>query len=438
VSEISRPLSAVERWYWVSDQYSPLNVISRVQIHGALSVDALRRGLDALQARHPLLRTAIHHEGGREPRWVPTTRAIPLRRVERTDEEHWLREINQVELVERVEPALGPLIRVTLLAGRDGVHDLLIVVPHIIADGTTVLSLAQQLLTLALESDAALPPLRTRPPTEELRPAPFTGSEGQARLAEQNERDQQILAAHRPGRVEASAMVPLERRRTQLRHRELGAEQLDVVARLAKAHGTTVHGAVTAALVLAAARDAGRSAGSFAIGSPIDFRGELSPPVQPDEVGTYVATVPSIVDIGLPFWDLARAITSDLAERKARGYHFNLVTLVVGAAPTSVADARPFLQFMEAEGPINLCSSNIGRYAFPERIGACRLSDAQFLTGISVNGYFVATINTSHGRLFWNFTFIDEVIPAERAERIIASCVTSLLMAIAEPAPSNS
>ncbi|MCO3844221.1 hypothetical protein FA119_26020, partial [Pseudomonas aeruginosa] len=54
MAEIRRPLSAVERWYWLSDQFSALNVISRVRVHGRLSIDDLRRGLDALQARHPL------------------------------------------------------------------------------------------------------------------------------------------------------------------------------------------------------------------------------------------------------------------------------------------------------------------------------------------------------------------------------------------------
>ncbi|MBG4791444.1 hypothetical protein I5F66_30065, partial [Pseudomonas aeruginosa] len=58
MAEIRRPLSAGERWYWLSDQFSALNVISRVRVHGRLSIDDLRRGLDALQARHPLLRGA--------------------------------------------------------------------------------------------------------------------------------------------------------------------------------------------------------------------------------------------------------------------------------------------------------------------------------------------------------------------------------------------
>ncbi|RTB30568.1 hypothetical protein EJ655_30985 [Pseudomonas aeruginosa] len=72
MAEIRRPLSAVERWYWLSDQFSALNVISRVRVHGRLSIDDLRRGLDALQARHPLLRArggaparGGHPRGGR-------------------------------------------------------------------------------------------------------------------------------------------------------------------------------------------------------------------------------------------------------------------------------------------------------------------------------------------------------------------------------------
>ncbi|MGN7843222.1 condensation domain-containing protein, partial [Pseudomonas sp. 22490] len=43
MAEIRRPLSAVERWYWLSDQFSALNVISRVRVHGRLSIDDLRR-----------------------------------------------------------------------------------------------------------------------------------------------------------------------------------------------------------------------------------------------------------------------------------------------------------------------------------------------------------------------------------------------------------
>ncbi|MGC3542158.1 hypothetical protein ACPTFK_04650, partial [Pseudomonas aeruginosa] len=81
MAEIRRPLSAVERWYWLSDQFSALNVISRVRVHGRLSIDDLRRGLDALQARHPLLRARVVLHCRVLTRWVSIERAITLREV---------------------------------------------------------------------------------------------------------------------------------------------------------------------------------------------------------------------------------------------------------------------------------------------------------------------------------------------------------------------
>ncbi|MBF2967928.1 hypothetical protein HKW82_40485, partial [Pseudomonas aeruginosa] len=78
--------------------------------------------------------------------WVPCERPIPLREVRGGGEEQWLREINERELPERIDPDSGPLIRTVAIATDAGAHDLLVVVPHIIADGTTVLTLAEQWL----------------------------------------------------------------------------------------------------------------------------------------------------------------------------------------------------------------------------------------------------------------------------------------------------
>lgn len=437
MTEINRPLSAVERWYWLCDQFSTLNVISRVRVRGELRIEELRHGLDRLQARHPLLRARIEHDDGLNPRWLPCDHPIALREVYHEQDEQWVQEINERELIERVDPDIGPLIRTVVICGADHSYDLLVVVPHIIADGTTVLSLAKQWLTLANDPDSSSWVAPVLPPAEELRPPKFTGEEGAARLAEQTALDTDLIARFKPGRIEPNRLVPLEKRRTRLLHRELDGNQLNAVLELSRKHGTTVHGALTAALVLAAALDDEPPPTHFVVGSPIDFRGELVPAVGSDEVGTYVATVISVVDTSPPFWAVASAITADLAKRKKLGHHFNLVTLVAGAAPQSMAQARPFMEFMESEGPINLCSSNIGRYDFPDRIGGWEISEAQFLTGISVNGYFVATINSSHGKLCWNFTYIDDAVPTRRATRIADNCIRLLLSALNEPVPIN-
>jgi hypothetical protein len=427
-----RALSPVERWYWICDQFSTLNVISRTRVRGGLTETAVRGALDALAARHPLLRVAVEHDHGRNPRWRPTSRPIPLRVVRAERDDQWVREVDERELVDRVDHDHGPLARAVLVSDAAGTtHDLIIVVPHIIADGTTVLTLAAQALALAAGAPPA-PPARVLPPPDELRPAGYTGEQGAAILAAQTERDAELMSRLNPGRVESTEALPLAGRRTALLHRELSGEQLDRLSRACRANGTTVHGALTVAMVLAAAREAREPSRYFTVGSPIDFRAELVPPVRADEVGTYVATVPTVVDTALAFWDAARAVTADLVERKRLGDHFALVTMVVGACPDSVAQARPFLEFMQDNGPINLCSSNIGRYDFPGRIGDWAVSDAQFLTGISVNGYFVATVNSSHGALFWNFTYIREALPGDRAERLADDCVATLLTAVAE------
>ncbi|GAA3737443.1 condensation domain-containing protein [Salinactinospora qingdaonensis] len=437
MTEIDRPLSGVERWYWLCDQFSPLNVIARVRVHGALSPEAMRRGLDALQARHPLLRTAIEQaDDGTSPRWVPAQgRPIPLRHVTGAADGQWVDEVNEHELAERVDWRTGPMMRATIVSAPGEVHDLLVIVPHIIADGTTVLTLARQWLELAATAVTAPPrpgAERALPPPDAMLPERHRGTEGADRLAEQTARDEATMTQYQPGRIEPTVQLPLEQRRTKLVHRELTGAQLDAVLRACQRENTTVHGALTAAMVQAAARDADQAHTHVAIGSPIDFRDGLVPPVAGHEVGTYVATVPSVISCTADLWEAARAVNADLSRRKTDEDHFCLVNMVSSQCPESLDQARPFLEFMEKNGPINLCASNIGRYDFPDTIGDWQLSDAQFLTGISVNGYFVATINTSHGRLFWNFTYIAEAIPDARARHLADDCLATLLSATAE------
>ncbi|OVZ35872.1 hypothetical protein CDO43_40040, partial [Pseudomonas aeruginosa] len=125
--------------------------------------------------------------------------------------------------------------------------------------------------------------------------------------------------------------MPLEARRTRLLHRELDGAQLEQLQRRAREHGTTVHGALTAALAIAAGHDHQRRPSHIAIGSPIDFPDELAPPQPADERGTYVATVPAGPDIVRAFLEGARALTSHDGERRRQCPHFNLVTLYATA-----------------------------------------------------------------------------------------------------------
>jgi hypothetical protein len=440
---VARPLSPLERWYWICDQISPLNVIGHVRVRGRLREEVLGQGLDALQARHPLLRVAIRSErDGSKPRFVPITgQPIGLRTVTVPDGEQpcdgrWRRELDERELVDPVDWATGPLARAVAISQGD-LHDLIITVPHCIADGTTVLSLLRQWLQLAARYESGetteIRPERDRPGPEDLLPRNHRGLSGTARVVTQLLSDQLAAGRLKPRRLEPTRRVPFAQRSSRLIHHDIDGPDVAALAQACKREGTTVHGLLAAAMVTTVAEDAGTGPGHLTIGSPVTFREALVPPVSEDEVGTYVATLPSVVAYrpGQPLWPMARTISQDLARRRSRGEHLTAIATMGFVAPKTVAKSDRFLKFMEDKGPITLCLSNLGRYDFPDRIGPWRLSDAEFVTGLSVNAFFVATVNTSHDRMACNFTHVDQAIPRDRAERLADATVEAVLASLA-------
>ena len=66
------PTSPSQRGLWFVDQFSPKNSAYNIAIslllHGPLSVDALRRSIDALVERHAVFRTTFSAQDGRQSR----------------------------------------------------------------------------------------------------------------------------------------------------------------------------------------------------------------------------------------------------------------------------------------------------------------------------------------------------------------------------------
>ena len=98
--------------------------------------------------------------------------------------------------------------------------------------------------------------------------------------------------------------------------------------------------------------------------------------------------------------------------------------------PASVAKSSKALGLIERNGFLNVGIWNLGRYDFPARIGDWQLSGAQFVSGILPFGYLVATVNTSHGELFWNFSYLDDAVSQRSARRFAEFCRQTLLAAV--------
>ncbi len=453
--EVRRPLSPMERWYWICDQISPLNVIARVHVTGSWTPADIAWAGARLADEHPLLRVAIGADpDGSHPRFVAARHpGSPVRtgRCGGLAANRWEREVGEVELVTSLDWRGGPLARIgdvaqELQGAEPEGHDLVLTMAHLIADATAAMELLRRLVELAASRAAGAggAPADTRPreplpAPEALLPAWVNGMPRAAHLVALLAVDRVAAALARPVALAPAAAVPPAERRTQLVRHELDAAQVARLITRCRREKVTVHSALAAAMALAASDPAvntatagtKRRSATMAIGTPVDFRAELVPPVGRQDAGAYVAAVPVYVPVmpAVDLWAAARGAFRQLGWRRRFHQHLALVSMLRFMSPPSAGRSARAVALIDRVGP-KICLSNIGRFEFPARIGSWELSDAQFVSGISLNGYLTATVNTSHDALHWNFTYIEGALPRERAARIASQAVRILLSAL--------
>src|SRR3954447_6485164 len=137
------PTSPSQRGLWFVDQFSPknsaYNIAISLRLHGPLSVDALRQGIDALVERHAVFRTTFAARDGTPIQSIAPTLALPLARYDlrHLPEGERDKRVAQLTAVEARQPfdlEAGPLLRTTLLRLGAHEHHLLVTIHHIIAD----------------------------------------------------------------------------------------------------------------------------------------------------------------------------------------------------------------------------------------------------------------------------------------------------------------
>src|SRR5450432_2387258 len=112
-----RALSAMERAFVLLDEAQPFNGVLVLRVRGPLDERSFRAGIAALQARHPLLRSAIESDA-----FVERSDAMPLTILDRLDDDHWRRE---AEAVLNTRFAPGQLLARMVWLRGDGVSDVL-------------------------------------------------------------------------------------------------------------------------------------------------------------------------------------------------------------------------------------------------------------------------------------------------------------------------
>lgn len=363
---IIRPLAPGESFFFMSDQVSCMNFVVFAERRGPLAPERIRAALDVLQQDNLLLQASIHwsQEEGLCFTHMPSP-AIELR-CHGVNGDDWQRRIEQ-QLSEPFAAEAAPLMRCLYLEWP-GRSVLALSFHHAIADGRAGTALLRRMLSLMASQDALSPQPspKSLPSMADVHPARF-------RWAEQPEAAGQLRTTliadyRRHGPLPAIPWLASQAtgRTPRLIRLSFAPGLTRGLLTTARAHGTTLHGALCAAQLLAQARlQPGTDASAFCLSCPVDMRPHLEPaqPVAP--IGLFVSLISATFSVGADtdFWQLARDIVTQTRLQIARGEGHLLYRLFgLDGTPVLPDQLDAFRQKSLASLP-NTMVSNVGAIA---------------------------------------------------------------------------
>ena len=358
---MNRRLGSTEAIYYLLDSLYCLNFVVFAEMGGALELNRLNHALHATQQEKPLLRARIAQVDGH-----PCFEAVSMQRAPLRAQVQSLRNWRLRLAAQLNTPFTGeaPLARFFWFGGRSGQSVAAMVFHHAIADGKSGAQVLLDVLRRAGGEDLPLALRAARPSAQDLDPINAKGMVESA--------VQKVGFWLGQGRATLKFARQLPGYDPQLRCGRsiqaipytLSPEKGLALLVACRAHGTTVHGVLGAAQILAINSECGEpEERHLALTSLADLRGVLSDRLSADDLGLYIATLTTVhaVAASPDLWQLARNIKSQLSQLLHSG-DANLIHSVYPRAsllPTSRHSAR-MVQAAAALGPPASMLTNIG------------------------------------------------------------------------------
>jgi hypothetical protein len=391
------------------DQHRSVHFAIAAHIEGQTTIAAWRTALDALQERHPFFSVGIERVDGGSPYVRADVNArIPLRVVASPEHANWQMEVAK-ELVTPFDEQQAPLVRAVLSHGTNE-SIFILTAHHSIADG---LSLAYAIRdALRALSGKTLEPLPPTLPQELLVRLSLQASDGAQRRLESGPADRGLPVAFRS----LNGVLP------SIDALRLTPELTSRLLVLSREEGTTVHGALCAALVLA-----GREVSSDWRNAPVRI---LSPFNLRKEIGigeacglfVWAGMIPMEPHTHAGFWDIARFAKSSLtSQRSLENVALGMETLSEALAPA--IDAYGASQILAQAFRCEVLLTNLGKLLCEFDYGDLKLNalwgPAVFMGFEGEQTVGVTTTNGSLCMLHSSFTPLPRLLP--RTERILRS-----------------
>ncbi|MFD2169214.1 amino acid adenylation domain-containing protein [Tumebacillus lipolyticus] len=138
------PLTFAQERIWVMEQLEPggaaYNIPIAVELTGKLDLDVLAKSVNEVIARHEALRTTYRLVGGRPVVQFAAELTISLEladisHLSESEQEAEAKGIATIEARRPFDLERGPLLRATAIRFNEDVHQLVLIIHHIIADG---------------------------------------------------------------------------------------------------------------------------------------------------------------------------------------------------------------------------------------------------------------------------------------------------------------
>ena len=425
----ARELGGVERMTLALDRVATVNFTTIARVLGTFDDAELRHALDALARRHPSLVARLFRSRFRWHMEPSAVHSIESRTIN-CGSEAWVPHA-EAETKHENWPLDGPRARCTRLRHGDADSTLLLTFHHVVSDGKSGVLVMRDLIRLLADPSLKLPVIPTSP-QEWFFPQAYRPSENLGKALGLLARDMRATPATR---LSSEGRAPVEARVQRVVPMRFTEEQTSALRTLARRERYTVHGLLSAALMLAIYETGDwNDERTMRFFHPLDLRvyleqirqrtGEELPRIG-EASGVYVSYVDSEHRVSpvTELHALGRDVTGQIQSQKADGIPFL----------TSPFSGRliPWMRaLLGSTRMLRLCESQLTRRSFAftnlgllerldvrERYGGLEIEELHFFAAVSTMGPLGATATTFRNRLQLNLGHVEPVLGRATMDR---------------------
>jgi len=356
-------------------------VVSRNRINGAMTIDQLRKALEIMAWRHPLLKASLYDVGEKAYFRKVEKFSLPLSIKENIRTEEEKNTLYEEELNTPINP-YEKLWRVLLIL--DGPKDdmnarcgmeLILSVQHVICDGLSILNLAKEILEQVRALQCGKPlyeneQLPVTPPFDEFLPGIIHASGASST-------DEPPLDYGRMDTLGRNLAVPKEDCRIRYLSGRYSETEMKRLCRLCREREVSVHGIMAASMIKAIGESIDNPSGKelqLLLRNPVNRRKQVIPPLGNQPLLCFVASELIVCAVGKAKSTLAmgREIVNQLAHGMKVNKALKRYQAVVESVLSGQMDKEKYVQV--------LTLSNAGMIDTPADYGQFELLSTNFIS----------------------------------------------------------